>query len=308
MKKWRQKAIVQKAISYLPFPHRLNFLFQKYVTRGVDLSDEYFTDRLGHASAHIAAFDRHARGRAIGTALELGTGWYPVVPIALFLRGARSLHTVDIHAHCSRGNILAALRMFRVYQDTGRLRRFVDVRAERWTELCRLVAEMEALTKAQLLERLGIRAWIADARRLPLDTGSVDLITSNNTFEHIDPPVLRAILAEFGRIAAKGAVMSHFIDMSDHFAHFDRSITVYNYLQYSRRQWARIDNRIQPQNRLRITDYRALYAEAGIALTEEIRREGRLEELATLKVHPEFAAIPASDLAVSHCLVVSRMG
>ena len=101
--------------------------------------------------------------------------------------------------------------------------------------------------------------------------------------------------------------MSHFIDMSDHFAHFDQSITIYNYLQYSKRQWERMDNLIQPQNRLRISDYRSLYAELGIPITEELCREGSLKSLSTVNVHREFNGIPIADLAISHCLLVSKM-
>ena len=46
---------------------------------------------------------------------------------------------------------------------------------------------------------------------------------------------------------------SHFIDMSDHFAHMDSSISIYHFLRYSEAQWKRIDNSIQPQNRWRLS-------------------------------------------------------
>ena len=95
MRKWHQKAIVQKTISYLPFSHQINFLFQKYVTKGVTLTDAYFADRLTHAAEHIAAFEKHAPGKTLESALELGTGWFPVVPVSLFLRGAQAAHEVE---------------------------------------------------------------------------------------------------------------------------------------------------------------------------------------------------------------------
>jgi hypothetical protein len=59
MKKWILKAIVQKTISYMPFSSSINYVFQKYVTKGVYLTDEYFYDRLGHAKAHIEAYNKH---------------------------------------------------------------------------------------------------------------------------------------------------------------------------------------------------------------------------------------------------------
>lgn len=60
MRKWKQKAIVQKIISYLPLSHKINYIFQKYVTRGVNLSDEYFYDRLGHARDHINSYQQYS--------------------------------------------------------------------------------------------------------------------------------------------------------------------------------------------------------------------------------------------------------
>ena len=56
IRKWHLKAVVQKTISYLPYANRLNFLFQKYVTKGVDLNDIYFGYKLEHAADHIAFY------------------------------------------------------------------------------------------------------------------------------------------------------------------------------------------------------------------------------------------------------------
>ena len=66
---------------------------------------------------------------------------------------------------------------------------------------------------------------------LSLQKESVDFICSNNTFEHIPQEILRDILVEFKRVLHPNGLMSHFIDMSDHFAHFDSRITIYNFLQ-----------------------------------------------------------------------------
>ena len=307
MRKWHQKAIVQKIISYLPFSHQINFLFQKYVTKGVALTDAYFANRLTQAAKHIDVFEKYALGKTLESTLELGTGWYPVVPVSLFLRGAQTIHTVDLSAHCSGNNILTTLRMFKSYRESGKLGRFIDVRPDRWSKLSYLLDQGAALTKEELLRNLRIDYVVADARRLALPARSVSLITSNSTFEHIYPAVLREILAEMRRVSAAGGVMSHVIDMSDHFANLDRSITIYNYLQYSRRQWQLIDNAIQPQNRLRISDYRTMYAELGIPITEELCQVGSMQDLARVKVHPEFAGIPPVDLAVRECQLVSKM-
>ena len=60
MSKWILKAIVQKGISFLPFSQKINYFFQKYVTRGVYLSDEYFEDRLIHCREHYKQFRKYS--------------------------------------------------------------------------------------------------------------------------------------------------------------------------------------------------------------------------------------------------------
>ena len=101
--------------------------------------------------------------------------------------------------------------------------------------------------------------------------------------------------------------MSHFIDMSDHFAHFDKTINIYNILQFSDTEWQWIDNSIQPQSRLRIDDYEAMYRELEIPITEESHREGNLQELKQIKLDARFAEKPLKINAISHCHFVSDM-
>ncbi len=51
--KWVLKAIVQKTISILPRPERANFLFQKYVTKGVHLTDEHFGYKINEKASNV---------------------------------------------------------------------------------------------------------------------------------------------------------------------------------------------------------------------------------------------------------------
>src|SRR5438445_10474895 len=96
MKKWILKAVTQKIISYLPYSNKINYLFQKHVTKGVFLTDEYFYDKLNHAREHITNYQKYSNGSIPKVCLEIGTGWYPIVPISLFLVGADKIYSVDI--------------------------------------------------------------------------------------------------------------------------------------------------------------------------------------------------------------------
>lgn len=307
MKKWHLKAIVQKTISYLPYSSKVNFLFQKYVTKGVYLTDDYFYDRLEHASNHIKGYADLSDNKKLNTTLELGTGWYPVVPICMYLCGAEKIYTVDLTLLTNKAQILTTIEKFIECEDQKKIEQYIPFLSERFQSLESILKNKEVITLNQILEKLHLNYLVQDARKLSLQNGSIDLITSNNTFEHVYPFILKDILKEFKRIARAGGLMSHFIDMSDHFAHFDKSITIYNYLQFSEKQWQLIDNTVQPQNRLRITDYKKIYADLVILITREEYREGNLKELNSIKLNESFLKIPNTEIAKSHCHFYSKM-
>ena len=144
-----------------------------------------------------------------------------------------------------------------------------------------------------------------DATDLDFPAAHFDLICSNNTFEHVYPEVLRGILSEFRRVVKQDGVMSHFIDLSDHFAHLDRSIGIYNFLRFTPRQWRWIDNDIQPQNRLRWADYLAMYADLGIPVREQDFLPGDVDAVRQLPLAPAYRDRPAGELAISHGYIVS---
>jgi len=122
MKKWILKAVVQKGISFLPYKHRINFLFQKYITKGVRLSDDYFIDKLMHHRKHEYFYQRHSGKSLQGIkVLELGTGWYPVVPIAQYLSGAERIYTVDISPLMNRERVHTTVGQFLAYAKLGAL-------------------------------------------------------------------------------------------------------------------------------------------------------------------------------------------
>lgn len=304
MHRWILKAIVQKTISWLPGSHSINFLFQKYVTKGVQLSDDYFYDRLEHARSHLQFFQQYAHA-SFNKTLELGTGWYPVVPISMFLNGAKEIHTLDISPLCNHERLMTTLMKFKEAHVLGKLQEYYVPQADRLQVLLELVDQGHGLSFEAILDRLGLRYLVIDARQTGLPAGSMSLVHSNNTFEHVHAPILEGILEEFQRVVHPEGIQSHFIDLSDHFAHFDHSITIYNYLRFSRKAWQWIDNEVQPQNRLRWKDYLAIYSKLHIPVIESKVRNGDERALSTVPVHAEYSGYSSAELAISHGYVVS---
>ncbi|HWY97557.1 MAG TPA: class I SAM-dependent methyltransferase [Bacteroidia bacterium] len=307
MKKWVLKAIVQKGISYLPGGRSINYLFQKYVTKGVNLSNEYFFDRLSHAREHIESYEKISPSRPLNTTLEIGTGWYPVVPLSLFLSGVQDVYSIDISALLNKKFLKVAIGRVIEASNNGELTRYIKVSPERLAELKRVYADYDNMEFTEILKAIKLTYVLKDARNSGFSDKYFDLISSNNTFEHIYPDILGNILKEFKRIIRNGGVMSHSIDMSDHFAHFDKSISVFNFLQYTDSQWKMIDNSIQPQSRLRVTEYKDMYRQLGIPITTEKLIRGNIDEIKKLELADKYSSDSLDDIAVTHCHFASLM-
>jgi|TARA_B110000240_G_scaffold6381_1_gene7063 SAM-dependent methyltransferase len=307
MKKWIQKAIVQKTISYLPASQKINYFFQKYITKGIYLKDIYFYDRLNHARAHIKSYQEYSNNNMPNISLEIGSGWYPVVPISFFLAGTNKIYCVDVTFLTSKKRIKTTLNKFIECHELGKLKDYIKIIPERFQIIETILDNFEDYSLDQILKSLKLKYLIEDARNLTLKSNSIDFINSNNTFEHIYPDILIPILKDFKRVIRKDGVMSHFIDMSDHFAHFDKSINIYNFLKFSDTKWKWIDNSIQPQSRIRIYDYKNIYSDLKIPISRESYRKGNIKELESISLAKNYLENPLEEIAKSHCHFISNM-
>jgi SAM-dependent methyltransferase len=305
MSKWIIKAVVQKSISYLPFGHKVNYLLQKYITKGVELNNSFFNDRFRHAVSHLNYYFKY-NDSIPEKSLEIGAGWYPVIPLYLFLCGVNEIHTIDIYKHLKKVKLKILIMYYLNYFDEKRIKDFPHIKISKINELNELINKYDSYSLNEVLSKLNIHYSIQDATKLNFKNNYFDLIHSNNTFEHIYPDILNKILCEFQRTLKNGGIMSHLIDMSDHFSHFDNSITIYNFLKYSSSQWEMIDNSIQPQNRLRKSDFIKLYSENNINIIETYELSDKSEDLKSLKINKEFENYDFNDLAVSYLHLVSK--
>ena len=298
--RWLMKAFLQGTISLLPRRTKWNGLLQKYITRSHDPARR-FDIKLTQASRHLETYIRTVPSSRVDDlrVLELGTGRTPIVPVAFYLAGVSEIYALDINGLCTRDDVYGVFRLFLdlekdnlLEQQLPYLKRQRLANLDRWLE----GEDSSHSSAAEMLAKCNIQYLIQDARNTNLPDSSIDLFTSNNVLEHIPPKDIDEILFEFGRLSAPGAFMSHFIDMADHYAHFDKSISVYNYLRYPSWAWWLLNNRLQYQNRLRMSDYRVLLSRPGWEIISEEQIQGNLEELRSVQIASEFSRYDENDL------------
>ena len=293
--RWLAKAALQRGLGALPEGERLNFVFQRYVLRSLPAGEAALRQKFARAVQHLGAYREHGPGIAPEEACfyEFGAGWDLAIPLAYALLGVGRQVLVDIRSSARVELVNATIASFE------RLRG--ELEGEFQQELRALggpVAEV-----AELDPQYGIR-YLAprDARATGLPEASVEFVSSTDTCEHIPETDLAAIFRECHRLLRPGGAFSCRIDLQDHYAYFDPTLSRYNFLRFSDRAWGVVNSPLHYQNRLRSPDYLRLVREAGFELAVEKPSrpsETGLEELRGLPLAPRFRSYPLDELGVT---------
>jgi SAM-dependent methyltransferase len=295
------KIAAQWAMSVLPRSHDLNYVMQRHVSRRLPRGEEDFVWRVGSAMAHVRAWEAHGDGRDLGelSVLEIGAGYDLTNGMALWAAGVGRQLLVDLNPVAREP--LVRLTAGRMRAMRGRLEEVAG------RPLRELPADVERHGTAALRE-LGIeyRAPL-DARRTGLPAGSLDLVLSNFTLEHVPPADIVALLAEGSRLLREGGIASHQIDMKDHFSYVDGSVGPFDFLRYGPGAWRLRNPPLHHLNRLRWPEYEALLRQAPVAVLAAELTGPDPQDVAAVRALPpagRFRRMPAEGLAVREAHVV----
>jgi SAM-dependent methyltransferase len=304
---WRIKGAIQLALGYMPFGAEIHRRLQR---RGgvarfekeceVKVSDWHtIMEYLATVKVPVAG----------ATMVEIGSGWYPTLPLCFYLGGARRIHTYDKTRHLD----LTLTRWLARHIRTAQLPLIASALDKRESELVEMLNAFE-----DGLDRTGSIAGAtqgvidyhapADAMQTQLPSESVDIVFSNSVLEHIPKNIIEGLFEEAMRILKPGGIVMHAVNCGDHYAYTDPSITQVNYLQFTEEQWALWNNDFQYQNRLRAKEFVAMAERAGFTIELDVRplRADRLAQLATMQVAPEFAGYTRDELAATTVDFVGR--
>ena len=307
MPHWMLRAAVQGGLSLLPKSRFWNYAVQKYVIKTLQQDIGTFHEKLVYSRRHVENYNSaSSEPWPPSTALEIGTGWHPAVPIALYLCGVPEIWTIDKVGLAHSASVREVIGHFLEYEEKDKLSEMLPwVMDDRPAVLRDILKSGTRSSSDEMLNRMGIHALVCDARRVPLPDSSIKLFVSNLTLEHIPEDILRSIFVEFRRLASPRPIMSHYIDMRDHYAGFDSSITPFNFLKYSGRVWRLCNNKLLHQNRLRVSDFRRIHADAGFKILSEHNNKGSEKDLDGIRLAEEFRDLSREELIVVDSWMVS---
>ena len=297
LRHWKLKGLAQKLLSGLPGGGRLNDWLQ-LSTGGLRDFEGNVASKVSNWESMIGYLRRVGRRVDAQVLLEIGTGWYPTLPVCHILAGAKTVYTVDIARHASQE---LTFRMFRALEpNLDRIAAAAGRPGNAVREHYRLLSR--ARTLGELLSAANIQYRAPeDASGLDLPSKSVDIVYSNSVLEHVAPNLIAPIMRESHRVLNDDGAAVHGVACNDHYAYFDKSISFVNFLRYTEKGWRLWNNRLNYQNRLRAVDYTTITQAAGFRIAYEARtvRPGSREALQSIQVAPEFQHYSFEDLVAT---------
>jgi len=295
---WRVKALLQKALSGLPYGSAVNYWLQRHVTHGFPISDSLLQSHLALARRHVDNYRRFSGQDPGGaTFYEFGGGWDMAMPLMLRSLGISHQIVVDVKP-LARLDLISDM-LDRVERSVG-----TGPPGARSEVLGRLGTVGERLSPFGIDYRAPL-----DARRTGMAAGRVHCVTSTNTLEHIPAGDIRLLLKECHRILRDDGVASFQIDYNDHYSYFNTDLPHFHFLRYSDTSWRRFNSSLHFQSRLRHSEHVRLINDCGFQIVEEAVEPGSDEELDALARFPladRFQSFDPADLVAHSAVLVLR--
>ncbi len=228
--------------------------------------------------------------------VELGTGWYPVMPTLLSLLG-NECTSFDIRRCVNKARYGYVLK--RIFEQIKNFQDMPDL------PLDAVRKNYESSIKTDGFD------WAyyapSDTTALPLAENSHDVVVTRLVLQHIPLDILPKVIKETWRILKPGGIAIHRINLHDEYAQDDRDVTAINCLKYPSRIWNNfINNRIKHVNQERYPYYLNLFQEAGFKILEQRTKIDKkaFELLSTINIAKEFRKYTSEELVTTGLYVV----
>lgn len=281
---WRLKAKAFQIFDNAPFGSLMHYLSQRYITKRLPRKIHSVSESSSVFRQHISAFKEHINLLEKAVYFEFGAGYDFYSNMVMYCYGIERQICVDIKP-------LAKPFLVNLIINYLNQEEILPGAVRRPKATLKPETFLEDLNKFYGIDYRGN----ADASCMELPDGSIDLIATTSTLEHIPYGSLKNIMKECYRLCHSNSVISMQIDYTDHYAHTDPNIDVYNFLSFSEEEWTKFNPGIHYQNRLRHSEYKKLFLEAGFQIVSESYKipERGLEQL---KLDSHFQNYSIDDL------------
>ena len=271
---WKALIVKKAVIGRLPLADQLRTFKRKTVGYPPNPDHLELTIRCyGRIKKAIESLGHSINGSVV---LEIGSGWFPVIPILLARDGARQIVMSDLNVHMDDITFRETASFLK--------KRFPD------DEYIQNIKEFQSMPITYCAP--------FDAARI--GDNSLDIIISNTVLEHIPRSDIYNLFSTLRPKISPAGSMVHLVDHSDHFEHYDKSLSKINFLTWTEEKHAVINYLIRDgENRMRHHEYHQVFADSGYEVIEEETDidEKTLQTVDTLQLVYPYSRMQPEQLA-----------
>ncbi|MDB4328666.1 class I SAM-dependent methyltransferase [Akkermansiaceae bacterium] len=298
---WKNKIMVFKILSTIPFGEKIYGFLQRNFTKSIVLTESRLQAKADIATRYWDWLEKNASGEYFKSHVDFGAGWHPTIPLYFHTLGFTEQHLLDIRPFLTKATVEETFRIYNEVifpglEEQGFDRKPVYDSTKGWSEnLVKQGIHYQAPYGDELIEGL---------------EGKIDLVTSTQVLLYISREPMVECFRNIHRMLRPGGLFLAETHLYDLWSDSDPSLSKYNHLQYSKELWeSEIDSAMMPFNRFKEPDYLSALEEAGfeIVVSEvEGPTEADLNELRAMKVDPYFSHLSEEVLGGTFQFFVAR--
>lgn len=222
--------------------------------------------------------------------IEIGSGWLPITPYFLkYLSKVKNIFTFDLNEHYQKKSLLELNNRFSKIYD-------INIQPKKGS-------------KYNLPE--GIK-YFPLQNIINAEIPSAEIVFSRFVLEHVTPEDIFAMHKKFKDSFKKDTYIIHFISPSDHRAYSDSSLSIQDFLKYSKREWNTIQTKFDYHNRLRLPQYVEIFENLGyeiVYLTSDSVKEGSSQHnlFKKLNIHEDYKKYSEQELTAGSINIVLKI-
>lgn len=241
---YKQLLVKKSLVGRVPFADKLRQIKRKIL--GYPPNADHLELTL-HNYERIKYFLERSDGELSGKiVLEIGSGWFPTIPILLVRDGAKKVFMSDLNVHMDDITFQATASYLKNrYPNNDFIRNIMG------------------------FSSLPIE-YLAPFNSAALTDKSLDIVMSHAVLEHIPKSDIYNLFSSLRPKISDNGIMIHMVDHSDHFEHYDKSISRINFLTWNEEKHALINYLIKDgENRMRHHEYHQVFQDAGFKVVNE---------------------------------------
>lgn len=299
--RWQFRFAKDAIFGILPFSQQLRRLKRMVVPYNIEIDVVTLEQGIRQAQmieeSGLTVLDRNL--------IEIGTGWKPLIPLVMYLKGCREILMVDSQRLLDKNIVLGVVRSLLPHK--------VMLARACGTDEAAIVEKLtidESLTLDEIFRKFHM-TYLApvDFTRMDLADGSTDVIITRAVLEHVPPEVIRGIFRRSHSLLSRNGRMCHIIDNSDHWEHRDKRLSRLNYLKFSDGffKWLNRFNPLDYQNRLRHFEYIDMLNDSAFEIIYEEKTLDRkaLEDLNSIRICKRYRNVSHEELAIVTSYIVA---